>query len=172
MCMNTIYALIEVESRTKFYIGQTYRDPLVRLNEHRYGSKNYKTGDELKYLYASQLDALGIVWGMVVLAQIETEKDSYSHDDVEDYYVNLYRKEPLQNMRAGNNEPWFGVDYNSVEAMLKAKQQYLDRLKFKQPKVAVKRESDVEKMLYSFEQPHERFVSPAFEALAKRAKRR
>ena len=57
--MNTIYALIEVESRTKFYIGQTYRDPAIRLSEHRYGAKNYKEGDELKYQYAHALDEIG-----------------------------------------------------------------------------------------------------------------
>ncbi len=37
---NTIYALIESKSRTKFYIGQTFRDPAARLAEHRYGTKN------------------------------------------------------------------------------------------------------------------------------------
>ena len=170
MCMNTIYALIESQSRTKFYIGQTFRDPAVRLNEHRYGAKNYKEGDELKYLYASQLDALGIAWEMVILATIEAEKDAYSHDDVEDYYVCLYRKEPLQNMRAGNSEPWMQTSYPDIESMLKAKQRHLDRLTFKQPKLKKQVDSDVDKMLYSFEKPS-KFTAPAFERLANRIRK-
>ena len=167
--MNTIYALVESISRTMFYVGQTQRDPTVRLAEHRYHTRTYKDGDENKYLYASQLNALCIEWEMIILAEIEAEKDAYSHDDVEDYYVNLYRREPLQNMRAGNQEPWFGTDYKDVGAMLAAKKRYLDRLRFKQPKV--KKESDVTKTLFSFEKPNERFVSPGFEALAKRSRK-
>lgn len=169
---NTIYALIESKSRTKFYIGQTFRDPAARLSEHRYGTKNCNAQSEDKYKYASALDALGIEWEMIVLAEIEAENDAYSYDDVEDYYVNLYRSEPLQNMRAGNQEPWFGVDYKDVESMLSAKKRYLDRKNFKEPKVKKEIFTDPEKTLYSFEKPEERFMSPAMrEILAKRTKK-
>ena len=145
----------------------TRRDPLDRLKEHKNASKNYKAGDEDKYRYSSALDALGIEWTLEVLHTLEYT-DSYNHDDTEDFYVNKYRDHPLMNMRAGNHEPWFGVSYPNVEAMVAARKRYLDRLKFKEPKVKVKTESDVDKMLYSFEKPHERFVSPAFKALKKR----
>ena len=163
---NHIYALIESESRTKFYIGQTYRDPAVRLSEHRYGAKTCNELSEDKYKYAAALDSLGIAWEMVILATIEAEKDAYSQDDTEDFYICKYRKEPLQNMRSGCDEPWMQTSYLDIESMLKAKQRHLDRVKFKQPKV--KRESDVDKILFSFEKPHERFISPAFKALKKR----
>ena len=163
--MNTIYALIESQSGTKFYIGQTYRDPAVRLSEHRYGAKTCNELSEDKYKYAAALDALGIAWEMVILATIEAEKDAYSQDDTEDFYICKYRKEPLQNMRAGWDEPWMQTSYLDIESMLKAKQRHLDRAKFKQPKV--KRESDVDKILFSFEKPT-KFTAPAFERLAKK----
>ena len=168
---NSIYALVEVKTKTKFYIGQTTRDPQVRLGEHRYGAKTYKAGDELKYLYASSLDACGVAWTLEVLAEIETEKDAFLHDDVEDFYVNLYRNSPLTNMRAGNSEPWFGVDYADVGAMIAAREKCIAEAKIKEAKVKKQAEFDAEKMIFSFEKPYEKFVAPAYRALQKRNNR-
>jgi hypothetical protein len=169
---NHIYALIEVESRVKFYIGQTRREPRTRLSEHKAAARTYAEGDELKYKYASALDALNIEWTMEILHIVDLgPNDPYNHDDVEDFYVNKYRVEPLQNMRSGNNGPWCGVDYNSIEAFLAAKQQSIDAIK-PVHRVAVKpAKFDADSMLYSFESPHKKFVAPAFKSLAKRFKR-
>lgn len=170
--LNHIYVLLEVESRTIFYVGQTHREPRIRLSEHRSGARNYAEGDELKYKYASALDALGIEWNMEIVATTDLgPTDSYDHDDIEDYYVNKYRREPLQNMRAGNSEPWCGVDYPSIEAFLAAKQRKLDANKYKAPRVKKIAEFDDEKMLYSFEKPSEKFMAPAFKKLAKKSRK-
>ena len=174
--MNTIYALVDTSTNLYFYVGQTTRDPQVRFAEHQYGAKTYKKGDENKYLYASLLDACGVVWTFTVLAQIETEKDAYNHDDVEDYYVNQYRHHPLQNMRGGNSEPWFGTDYNSVQEMVDARTGYLHMRKWREEldkktsKVKKQAIFNAEKMLYSFEKPQEKFISDAFLRLKQRAR--
>jgi hypothetical protein len=161
-----IYALYEVESKTKFYIGRTI-DPHRRLNEHRLGSKHYKDGDEAKYLYANCLDALGIQWDMEILCECGPDTEDY-----EDFYVNKFRHEPLQNMRAGDSEPWMGRDYPNPEEFVLAKKRYLDRQKFKQPRERKVVETNPEETLYSFEKPAERFMSPVMrEVLAKRSKK-
>lgn len=165
--INHVYCLVEVLSRTKYYIGFTSRDPSERLKEHKNAAKNYKEGDELKYQYSHALDALGIEWTLEVLHTVDIT-DTYTQQDTEDYYCNLYRDCPLTNMRAGNSSAWWGSDYTGIDQFLAAKKRYLDRLKFKQPKV--KRESDVDKMLYSFEKPS-KFVAPAFERLANRIRK-
>ena len=167
--LNTIYALVETNSRTIFYIGFTSRDPSERLKEHKNAAKKYVTGDENKYQYAHALDECGIEWDMEILHTVEIT-DSYNQDDTEDFYVNKYRNEPLQNMRAGNQSAWFGYDYPSVESMVAARQRYLDRAKIKMPKVKKEDKFEPEKMLYSFEKPS-KFMSPAFEALAKRKRK-
>lgn len=161
-----IYALYETDSKTKFYVGRT-EDPKRRLGEHRYGAKSYKDGDENKYLYASQLDALKIKWDMEILADCDETTTHY-----EDYFVNLYRKEPLQNMKAGDREPWMGIDYRTPQEFLQARQTHLNKAKFKAARVKIKRDTDPDKTLWSFEKPEKRFMSPAFEELAKNLKRR
>ena len=166
--INTIYALVEIESRTKFYIGFTSRDPVERFKEHKYGAKTCGPKSEDKYKYASALDALGIEWTLEVITTADIT-DEYSENDTEDYYINLFRREPLQNMRAGMQQAWMGNDYLNIDEFLKAKKRYLDRAKIKTERV--KKESDVNKMLYSFENPQKKFVSPAYEALAKRSRK-
>ena len=169
--LNHIYVLRETLSRTIFYVGQTSREPRIRLNEHRNHTRNYVEGDELKYKYASALDALGIEWDMEIVAVTDLgPDDAYDHDDVEDFWVNHFRREPLQNMRAGNSEPWCGIDYPSIEAFLEAKRRKLDASKYKAPRVKKTAEFDEEKMLYSFEKPHEKFMAPAFKRLAKKSR--
>ena len=162
--LNTIYALIETESRTIFYIGFTSRDPHKRLTEHKSAALKYKDGDELKYQYASALDALGVEWALEVLHSVDIS-DTYKHDDVEDYYISLYRHCPLTNMRAGLQSAWMDRDYTSIDDLIVAKQEYLNR-----PKVVVEKvykPTDVTKVLYSFEST-KKFTAPAFERLAKR----
>lgn len=158
-----IYCLYEVETKTKFYIGRTI-DPHRRLYEHRLGSKNYRPGDEDKYQYAQALDALGIEWDLQILAECKENTDGY-----EDFYVNKFRHEPLQNMRAGDSEPWMGRDYSTPEELLAAKQHYLEQAKIKPVKEKRVVESDPDKMLFAmdFDQPHKKFVAPAFERLQK-----
>ena len=83
-----------------------------------------------------------------------------------------FRSEPLQNMRAGDTEPWMGRDYSTPEDFVQSKQRYLDRAKIKQLKVKVKKESNPDQVLFSFENPQKRFTAPAFAHLEKLAKNR
>jgi len=162
-----IYCLYEVETLTKFYIGRTI-DPTRRLSEHRNGSKNYQKGDELKYEYAHALDELNIEWDMEILMECGPDTDYY-----EDFFVNKYRHEPLQNMRAGDSEPWMGLDYVSPKDFVKARQKCLEQKKYKPITQKIARETDPEQTLFSFEKPTERFMSPAMrEILAKRTNKR
>lgn len=161
-----IYALYESNSKTKFYVGRT-EDPKRRLSEHRSGAKNYKDGDEDKYLYASQLNALGIEWDMEILANCDETTKHY-----EDFYVNKYRHEPLQNMRSGDSEPWMGTDYRTPQEFLQARLTCVNKAKFKAARVKIKHDTDPDKTLWSFEKPEKRFMSPAFEELAKKLKKR
>ena len=159
-----IYCLFEVDTGTKFYIGRTI-DPHRRLNEHRLGSKNYQKGDELKYQYANALDQLGIKWDMAILMECGPNTDFY-----EDFFVNKYRHEPLQNMRAGDSEPWMGRDYTNLEEFVAARTAAieLEKTRTKEPKEKRTKESNPEETLFSFQKPHEKFTAPAFETLAKK----
>lgn len=166
--MNTIYALVEVDTGTKFYIGQTHREPHIRLSEHRYGARVCNDSSENKYKYASALDYCGTLWDMVILTQIETEKDTYSMEDTEDFYVCKYRDQPLQNMCAGWGQPWMNATYDSIDEMLAAKEKYLLQQKHKEARVKKQQQFDADKMLFSFEKPQEKFVSAAFLRLKQR----
>lgn len=159
-----IYCLYEVESGTKFYIGRTI-NPERRLGEHRLGSRHYKPGDEHKYQYANALDNLGIEWAMEILMECGPDTDFY-----EDFFVNKYRHEPLQNMRAGDSEPWMGRDYSHPEEFVAARTAAieLEKTRTKEPKEKKYTPTNPEETLYSFEQPHKKFTAPAFETLAKR----
>lgn len=157
-----IYALVETESKVKFYIGRT-EDPKRRIKEHRYGSRTYKEGDEDKYLYASQLDALGIKWEMVILMECGPDTEFY-----EDYFVNLYRNEPLQNMRAGDSEPWMGRDYRNPDEFLQEKKRIIEAAKIKVPKVKKVYDSDPARTLFIGEKPEQKFISPAMKAILAR----
>jgi predicted GIY-YIG superfamily endonuclease len=162
-----IYALVETQSRTKFYIGRTI-DPERRLTEHRSGSKNYKPGDELKYLYASQLDALSIKWEMEILQICGPDTDGY-----EDFYVNLYRDSPLMNMRAGDSEPWNGRDYASPEEYLAAKRKLIEEAK-KVPVVKVKRIrdlADTDRTIMHGQNPETAFMSEGLREIMNRRKK-
>ena len=159
-----IYCLFEVDTGTKFYIGRTI-DPHRRLNEHRLGSKNYQKGDELKYQYANALDQLGSKWDMEILMECGPGTDFY-----EDFFINKYRHEPLQNMRAGDSEPWMGRDYTSPEEFVQTRSLAIEmeKLRTKEVKPKVQRESNPDQMIFSFEKPQEKFVAPAFRELAKK----
>lgn len=164
-----IYALIELPSRTKFYIGRTI-DPKRRIGEHRSGARNYKDGDELKYLYASSLNAMGIEWEMEILDECSTETEFY-----EDYYINKYRSEPLQNMRSGDTEPWMGRDYSSPTEFLLRREKIIEEELHKKKIAKIRQKnrsnsSDAERTLFAGEDPNKRFVSPAYEAILKRRK--
>jgi len=159
-----IYCLYEVPTNRKFYIGRTI-DPHRRIGEHRLGSKNYKPGDEDKYAYANALDRLSIEWDMEVLMECEPDTEFY-----EDFFVNKHRHEPLQNMRAGDSEPWMGRDYSNPKEFLDAKQRHLDRAKFRQPKIARESICEPDKMIFSFEDPNKKFESPAMKWLRARTK--
>lgn len=157
-----IYCLYEIATGTKFYIGRTI-DPARRLREHRIGSKNYKKGDEDKYQYANALDSMGIEWNMEILMECGPDTEFY-----EDFFVNLYRHEPLQNMRAGDSEPWMGRDYRNPEELLAAKKQCLEEIKNKEKRVKKHVDADPERMIFSFEDPHKKFMSPAYRKLAEK----
>jgi len=125
MTVDFIYALYEVQSKTKFYIGRTIH-PEQRIKEHRYGARVYKDGDELKYRYANALDSLGIEWDMEVLMECGPDTEFY-----EDYFVNFYRHEPLQNMKQGDSEPYMGKDYISPKDFVAAKELHQKQAKIK-----------------------------------------
>lgn len=159
-----IYALRETVSGEKFYIGRTI-DPKRRIGEHRLGSRNYKQGDEDKYAYANALDRLGIDWGMEVLMECGLDTEFY-----EDFFINKHRSEPLQNMRAGDTEPWMGRDYRNPEEFLKSKKYHLNKIKTKQPRVQRETICDPDRMIFSFENPNNKFESPAIKWLRARSK--
>jgi hypothetical protein len=161
MTVDFIYALYEVQSKTKFYIGRS-ENPKRRLSEHRYGSKTYKPGDEWKYEYASTLDAAGIKWDMEILMECGPDTEFY-----EDYFVNLYRNEPLQNMVAGQSEPYMGRDYKSPADFVVAKELHLKQAKIKAVRAPKKIDKFVEP-LYNHEKPSERFMSPAMRQILQR----
>ena len=120
-----IYALIEKETKTKFYIGRT-TNPFRRLAEHRYGAKYYRPGDELKYQYANALDLEGIEWDMEILMECGPDTEFY-----EDFFINKFRKEPLQNMRAGDQEPWMGRDYHGPAEFVESRASILRKREMK-----------------------------------------
>lgn len=156
-----IYALIETESKMKFYIGRTIH-PKQRLTEHRYGAKTYKDGDELKYQYANALNQAGVAWEMEILMECGPNTEFY-----EDYFINKYRHEPLQNMKAGDSEPWNGRDYSSPEKYLAAKAQSLKP----KTRIKTKKVANFTEPLYSFEKPYDRFMSPAMKDILQRRKK-
>lgn len=150
-----IYALVETETKRKFYIGRTI-DPKRRIAEHRLGAKNYNPGDEDKYQYANCLDQLGVKWDMEIIMECGPETDGY-----EDFFINKFRDEPLQNMRAGDDEPWQGRDYRNPEEYLEEKKRVIEERNAPKPvKEKVHREADPDKMIFSFEKPNDKFMSP------------
>lgn len=158
-----IYALIEVESKTKWYIGRT-ENPARRIKEHRYGAKIYKEGDELKYQYANALDRAGIEWDMLIVMECGPDTEFY-----EDYFVNLFRDSPLQNMRAGESEPWMGKDYSSPEAFVKEREQCLKKLKA--PKIInLKRATNSERTRFFGDYGKEK-LSPALQEMMDKRKK-
>jgi hypothetical protein len=134
-----IYALTYIEdgARIIFYIGRTI-DPHRRLGEHRLGSRHYKDGDEWKYQYASTLDSLNIPWEMEILMECGPGTEFY-----EDYFINLHRNEPLQNMKKGDDEPWMGRDYSGPSDFIKYRKAVVARQKASVPRVKVERRVDL-----------------------------
>jgi hypothetical protein len=159
--LDYIYCLFEIGSLTKFYIGRT-DNPKRRLREHRYGAKNYKPGDEWKYEYASTLNAAGLKWGLEVLMTCGPDTEFY-----EDYFVNKYRNEPLQNMRAGDSEPWMGRDYADARSFIQERNRCLQIIK--EPKIRVKKESDVSLTRF-VDDVRKETISPALQAIYARRK--
>jgi hypothetical protein len=173
MMSDFIYCLKEVADNTIFYVGRTI-DPHRRMLEHRLGAKHYKPFDEDKYYYASALDKLCREWSMQIVQECGEGTENF-----EDYWINKFRMEghPLQNMRAGDDEAWNGRNYANpgefIEARTKA---ILTTTKLKEAaklaeKMRIKVDNDPlsERVLYSFEKPHEKFISPAMkEMLARR----
>lgn len=178
-----IYALTETESGIVWYIGRTI-SPHRRMTEHRYGSKNYKDGDENKYLYASQLDKLSINWDMEILQVCGPNTEFF-----EDYYINKFRNSPLQNMRAGDQEAWNGRDYSSPQEYVKFRTAELEKQK-QAAKLAENRRNnkttkqnssrltnrfdDSERTIFAgdFSDPNKMFVSNGFKELMEKRNQR
>ena len=161
-----IYCLKEKISGIIWYIGRT-GSPERRMNEHRYGAKNYKEGDEWKYEYASQLDSMGIEWEMEILQICGPDTDGY-----EDFYVNLYRDSPLQNMKAGDSEPWNGRDYAGPEEYLAAKRKLIEEVKQTKVKVEQVRDlEDTDRTIMYGDNPETKFMSEGLRAILERRKK-
>lgn len=165
-----IYALKETQSNTVFYIGRTIA-PFRREMEHRYGAKIYKAGDELKYLYASTLDALNIDWHLEIIYECDEGCEFY-----EDYFINLYRESPLQNMKKGDTEPWMGRDYSSPEEFVKTREKIIkeqtEKAKEKKLVTSKKRDnSSVEKTIFIGDVRNmNKKVSPGLQSILDRRK--
>lgn len=156
-----IYALYEKESNLKFYVGRTI-DPHRRLGEHRSAGKNYQPGDEWVYEYIHTLGQAGLEWDMEILMECGPDTEFF-----EDYFINLYRDQPLQNMKAGDTEPWMGRDYAGPKEFVTEKYRCIEQERIRKIKRQnrEKRSSvsdDVSRIIFAGQRPHERFVSKGF----------
>ena len=164
-----IYALIEKDTKTKWYIGRTI-NPLRRLMEHRYGAKYYQPGDELKYQYANALDMAGIDWDMEILMECGPDTEFY-----EDFFINKFRNEPLMNMRGGDQEPWMGRDYSDPKEFVETRASILRKREMKNIKEikAKKLDADVSTTKFFGDFGKKAKLSPALqEILDKRGLKR
>lgn len=166
-----IYALVEVKSKIKFYIGRTI-EPKRRLREHRYGARTYKPGDEDKYQYANALNAAGLKWTMEILMECGPDTEHY-----EDFFVNKYRLlgEPLQNMKAGDSEPWMGREYSSPQEFVKTRDKLIrereERKLLNDAAPKARKESNVELTRF-VDDVKKGTVSPGLQAILDRRKKR
>lgn len=151
-----IYCLFEVDSDAIFYVGRTIH-PQQRLKEHQYGARIYKEGDEDKYCYAHALDAIGIKWDLRVVQECGEGTEFF-----EDYYVNLFRMhgEPIQNMKAGDDQPWMGRSYASPEDFVAKRTKCVERMNQKVERVKKEKRNDQERTLFTGEKVEDRFMSP------------
>lgn len=161
-----IYKLVETNTGVAFYVGRT-EDMKRRIGEHRYGARTYKDGDELKYLYAHNLDKCSEPWHMELLQECGPDTEHY-----EDFWVNklLLDGEPLQNMKAGDSEPWMGREYKSPEEFVRVRERIIkeERERVKKAKTVKPKEltgnMDPATMLFEFEKPSDKFISPWMKA--------
>jgi hypothetical protein len=159
-----IYALVETNTGIRWYVGRTI-DMERRMYEHRLGAKNYKEGDEHKYLYAHMLDCCNEPWHMEILMVCGPGTEYF-----EDYFVNKLKLEgePLQNMKAGDSELWMGRNYSSPEEFVKTRERMIEAEKNKVKREKVYKPTDTNATLYSFENPNKKFESPWMKARTKR----
>ena len=159
-----IYALVETNSNIKWYIGRTIH-PEQRIKEHRYGARIYKEGDELKYKYANALDSLNLPWHLEVLMECGPGTEFF-----EDYFINKFRGEPLQNMKSGDSEPWMGRDYSSPEEFVRTRERILEIEKKKT--ISTKKESDPELTVFVDDMSNmNKRISPGLQEILNRRKK-
>ncbi len=170
-----------IKGGVPFYVGRTV-DMKDRLAGHKSSSK---TGTEAKYQFIRQLEQDGQEWEMVLLAEINSTDDKY-----EDFWVYLLAQEyTLTNMRAGDSMKQAERDametmrgrrevFNDAPSFLAAREREIkeakaraaaDKLNAKMKKTL--QVSDPERTLFSFEKPHEKFVSPAMKEMMNRRKK-
>lgn len=164
-----IYALTYQENgkRVIFYIGRTI-NPKTRLAQHKHLAANYQAGYEWKYEYAHTLDLAKIPWTMEILLECDETCEFY-----EDYYINLHRDQPLQNMRKGDIEVWMGRDYASVQDFLSARTKAISDAKIREEKVKEEKVltgNDVDRSIFVGEDPNKKFMSEGTRKLLEKFK--
>jgi hypothetical protein len=163
-----------------FYIGRS-NDMDRRLREHNYSKRD---GTELKYQTIRALEREGIKWWMDLIAVVESVDEHF-----EDWYVYeaLLDGQPLTNQKAGDAKKAAAWDamtrmqhskarYSSAKEFLTVREREIaeekarkdaarlaERVRAEQPKVLT---GDVtpNEMLFCWEKPHEKFVSPWMKA--------
>ena len=179
---DTIYALYYTLDGKKdyFYVGRTI-DLERRMKQHL--GDAIRGGTETSRQFIRDLLTAKLSFDHEVLAEVTSAEQHY-----EQYYayVKLCEGYTLTNMRNGDarqaaydaaSDLMFerGDRYAGPKEFLEAREREVAEAKARaktaklNAKKAVK-ESDVDKMLYSFERPT-KFTAPAFEALAKRKRR-
>jgi len=179
-----IYALYYTLDGKKdyFYVGRS-RNLERRMKQHLWDSVRGDTATSRQFI--RDLLAAGLTFDHEVLAEVTASDQHY-----EQYYtyVKLCEGYKLTNMRNGDARQAAyddasdvmrerGERYNSPREFLDARERVVAEAKAraKTAKFNAKKDpiaSDPEQVLYSFEKPHQRFTSPAFEALAKKSRRR
>lgn len=154
-----IYALYyELDGkRDYFYVGRSI-DIDRRMGEHLREAKAGHTEDSREFI--RNLLAVGIMFDHEILAVVTTEDEHY-----EDFYCwqMMGRGYKLTNMKQGDaekraEEAIRGNKYSGPKEFLEARAAELEKEKIKIAKV--KRDTDLERTLYSFEDPQKKWVSP------------
>jgi hypothetical protein len=167
-----IYMLCN-EQGLPFYVGRT-NDPARRLGEHR---RDSRTGHELKYQHIRSLEAAGQDWNMEILQECGADTEHY-----EDFWVYTLIREGynLTNMKMGDSVRAAeqaavremlgqGRTFNTPQEFLAERERVIlaqAALKRNQALIQkVRKEStadsiDESRMLFDWERPEQKFVSP------------